>query len=166
MEIAKVCVNGVCARAVEVKKIPMGIIGATVSFEYDDPMWDSLTKTVVFRGAMTRDVVDAGEQVAIPAETVSQPRVLLQVGVYGTDADGNIAIPTLWADLGIVRDAADPSGDEGTDPELPIWAQLQAEIEALKQGGTGGGSIIVDDDGYLTTTAGGFEIDDEGYIVL
>lgn len=135
MEIAKVSVNGVCARAVERRIIPMGIIGATVSFEYTDPMWNNLKKTVVFRGAVTRDVLDAGEKVTIPTETVSLPRVLLQVGIYGTDVNGALAIPTLWADIGLVRDAADPSGDESTDPELPIWAQLQAEVEALKQGG-------------------------------
>lgn len=141
MEIAKVRVNGVCAKTIERRVIPMGIIGATVSFEYTDPRWDNLTKTVVFRGAVTRDILNAGETVTIPAETVSRPSVLLRVGVYGTDSSGTVAIPTLWADLGIARDAADPSGDPAADPELPIWAQLQAEIEALKKlAGIGFGS--------------------------
>lgn len=62
---------------------------------------------------------------------IAKPNVALRLGVYGVDADGNIAIPTLWADLGNVRDAADPSGDTTTDPSLPVWAKLQAMIGDL-----------------------------------
>lgn len=153
MQIANVRISGVEAKAVERRTIPMGIVGATVSLEYTDPLWDNLQKTVVFRGAVTRDVLDAGSVVTIPADVVSRPRILLQVGVYGTDVAGNLAIPTLWADLGIVRDAADPSGDASADPELPIWAQLQKEIESLKQNGGGSISVEAEDDALIITTS-------------
>ena len=135
MELTRIRVSGVRARPVEVRDIPQGIIGGTVRFEYTDPIWDGLNKIVVFRGLVTRDVVNAGDLVQIPVECVLRAGISLYVGVYGTDADGRIAIPTLWADLGRVRAAADPSGDPAADPALPIWAQLQAEIEVLKENG-------------------------------
>ena len=172
MERAKIKVSGVHAVPVCLKDIPRGIKGATVRFEYADPLWDGLSKTVVFKGSgVTKDILDAGEVVKVPPEVVARAGQPLLVGVYGTDADGNQAIPTLWADLGRIRPAANPSGDTSTDESLPVWAQLQAqlqaEIEQLKQGGSGGGgSLTVDEEGVLTTTAGGFDVSDDGYILM
>lgn len=137
MILAKIRVNGVQALPVDVKHIPKGIIGGQIAFEYTDHMWDGLTKTVVFQGAVTKDVVNAGDLVTIPPEVVQRAAPSLHVGVYGTDAENNIAIPTLWADLGRIRAAADPSGDESTDESLPVWAQLQEQIDDLKENGTG-----------------------------
>jgi len=104
--------------------------------------------------------------VEVPSEVVARAGQSLLVGVYGTDGSGVRAIPTLWADLGKIRPAADPSGDESTDESLPVWAQLQEQIDEIRETGTGGGSIIVDEEGYLTTSGGGFDIDDDGYILL
>lgn len=133
MEIAKIQVSGVIAQAVSLQNIPAGIIGAEVAFAYIDPMWDALTKTVVLKGCCTKDIVDAGDTVIVPAEVVATPGVRVYVGVYGVDAAGTIAIPTLWATLGITRAAADPSGDESTDPVLPVWAQIQAQLGDLEE---------------------------------
>lgn len=167
MNIANIKVGNVFACASECKPITSGMVGVTVIFEYTDSLWDGLNKTAVFTaGGVTRDVLNAESEVVVPAEVLAHPAQRLYVGVYGTDAEDNLVIPTIMTPVGMIMPGADPSGDEASDPELPIWAQLQADIEALKQNGTGGGSIIVDEDGYLTTTAGGFEIDDEGYIVL
>ena len=126
MEIAKVHVSGILAGTVYCKPIPAGIVGATVRFEYADPLWDGLTKTVVFKGACTKDVLNAGEVVEIPPEVVAIKGTRLVVGIYGTDAQNNLVIPTLWADLGVVLPATAPSGDTSTDPSLPVWAQLEA----------------------------------------
>ena len=108
------------------------MIGAQVQIDYNDEIWDSLHKTVVFRGVVTKDVITDAEVVTIPAEVVAKYGVVLRVGVYGVDADGNLAIPTIWADLGIVRDAANPSGDTTTDQSLPVWVQIQAMIGNLE----------------------------------
>lgn len=134
MNIATIKVSGVKAVTNDYPTIPAGIVGATVTFEFTDPAWDGLNKTAVFRGRVTRDVLMTGNVVRIPAETVAQACPFLFVGVYGTDAADNLVIPTLWLSLGAVRDAADPSGDPGTDPDLPIWAQLQDRVEALESG--------------------------------
>ncbi len=131
MIIAKIRVNGVIAKIVYRKVIPAGIIGAQVEFDYDEDIWHELHKTVVFKGAVTKDVITDANIVTIPPEVVEKPFFRFRIGVYGVDADGNIAIPTLWEDIGAICDAAAPSGDTNTDPSLPVWAQIQAMIGDL-----------------------------------
>lgn len=133
MIVAKIQVNGAIARTLYKKVVPAGIIGAQVEFEYDDDVWHGLHKTVVFRGPVTKDVVTDENIVTIPKEVAEKPRSLLIVGVYGVDAEGNLAIPTVWADLGLVRESANPSGDPTTDPSLPVWAQIQGMIGNLEE---------------------------------
>lgn len=69
----------------------------------------------------------------IPSEVVTLSSEMLYVGIYGTDGEDMVAIPTVWASLCVICGAADPSGDESTNPELPVWAQLQEEINELKE---------------------------------
>ena len=133
MIVAKIQVSGAIARTLYKKVIPAGIIGAQVEFEYAEDIWQGLHKTVVFRGAVTKDVVTDENIVTMPPEVAEKPRSLLIVGVYGVDAEGNLAIPTVWADLGLVRESANPSGDPTTDPSLPVWAQIQGMIGNLEE---------------------------------
>lgn len=130
---AKIVVSGVHANVEFARVIPMGMIGAQVEFEFLDAPWDSLSKTIVFRGCETRDVVLTGNTAEIPAEVLAMAGFRLLVGVYGVDSNAAVAVPTLWADLGRIRSAADPSGDPAADPALPIWAQLQQDIDDLKE---------------------------------
>ena len=175
MILAEVKVSGVCAYATRKRLIPAGIVGAQVSFSFTDPKWDNLTKTVVFKGFGTKDVLLKGDTVRIPQEVVSRKDVRLLVGVYGTDAEKTIAIPTLWADLGTVRNAADPSGDEAADPALPIWATLQAEIDQLKENGASDEQIAAAVEAYLQKNTVGtgtvkmvndIEPDENGNVVI
>jgi len=136
MEIAKLQITGTTARIVSRKPIPAGMIGGYITVEYTDPLWLDLTRTVVFQGAVTRIVVTSGNTVQIPAEVIEVGK-RLRVGFFGTQEDGTLAIPTFWADLGIAAEAAEPSGDESTDPSLPVWAQLAARIEALEKNDEG-----------------------------
>ena len=135
MEIATIEVKGVHARLAGRGRgrweIPAGLVGGTVRLRYGAD-WKGLTKTVVFDGCgVTKDVVNAGETVTIPAEVVSRPERKLLVGFYGVGEDGT-ATPTLWLE-GYVCAAADPSGDTSTDPSLPVWSQLEARIRALEE---------------------------------
>lgn len=136
-------------------KIPMGIIGAEMVIRFSHE-WDGLTKTVVFRaGDVTKDVLNVQDTVVIPVECTQVVGTALDVGVYGTDADDLVAIPTLWATLGTVYDATDPSGDTSTEPTLPVWAQLLAMLDELsKLQGTDGATFIpaVSNDGVLSWT--------------
>ena len=131
MKIAEVRVSGCRCETVRLEPIPRGIVGAVIAVEYTDPAWDSLRKTVVFRGAATKDVLDAGNEIVIPAEVVSKAGGSLYMGVYGVDAENHVAIPTIWTELGVIQGAATPSGDASTAPSLPVWAQIQAMVGDL-----------------------------------
>ncbi len=131
MKIAEVRVSGCRCETVRLEPIPRGIVGAVVAVEYTDPAWDFLRKTVVFRGAATKDVLDAGNEIVIPAEVVSKAGGNLYMGVYGVDAENHVAIPTIWTELGVIQGAATPSGDASTAPSLPVWAQIQAMVGDL-----------------------------------
>ena len=131
MKIAEIRVSGCRCETVRLEPIPRGIVGAVVAVEYTDPAWDSLRKTVVFRGAATKDVLDAGNEIVIPAEVVSKAGGSLYMGVYGVDAENHVAIPTIWTELGVIQGAATPSGDASTAPSLPVWAQIQAMVGDL-----------------------------------
>ena len=96
--------------------------------------WDGLAKTAVFATeTVTVDVAEAAWTdgvCEIPHEVLTTAGANVRVGLYGAGADGTV-LPTIWADLGLVRDGADPSGDASTDPTLPVWAQIAAAIGSL-----------------------------------
>ena len=105
----------------------------TVELVFSDD-WSGLTKTAVFSaGRTTVDVLESawdGNKVVVPHEILADAGPIARVGVYGANADGLI-LPTVWVTLGKVMPAAEPSGDPGADPTLPIWAQLQNQIGDL-----------------------------------
>ena len=138
----------------------------TVELVFSDD-WSGLTKTAVFSaGRTTVDVLESawdGNKVVVPHEILADAGPIARVGVYGANADGLI-LPTVWVTLGKVMPAAEPSGDPGADPTLPIWAQLQSQIgdlddlqtynkgnivdainEACSSGGSGGGGYTIGD---------------------
>ena len=131
MELATIHVSGVNAKVVQKASVPKGIVGGYVDVIFDDD-WKGLRRTAVIQGAVTLDILDVGDRFQVPQEAVAEAGVRLKIGFYGIGEDGRLGIPTLWADLGVVQDAADPSGDEATDPALPIWAQIQTQIGSLE----------------------------------
>lgn len=139
MKIAEIQVSGTKASVERRIAVPAGLVGGYILVRYADSAWESLVKTVVFRGGETRDVVTGSSIVQIPPETIAVGKELY-VGFYGTDTKGTLAVPTIWASLGVVVEATDPSGDESTDPSLPVWAQLAQRVENLEKYGTGGSS--------------------------
>lgn len=158
MKIAEVKVNGTTCDVTRLVPISKGLVGATVSIEYTDSAWDGLTKTIVFRSSVTKDVVATGSEIVIPAEVVSRAGVNLYMGVYGVDATNNVVIPTIWAELGLVHGAAAPSGDTSVDPTLPVWAQIQGMIGNLDDLDTDEKSSLVAAVNEALTKGGG-EID-------
>ena len=159
-----------CARACAHLASPPELLTAgmskavTVQFVFS-PDWSGLTKTAVFlAGRTTVDVLESawdGNKVVVPHEILADAGPIARVGVYGANADGLI-LPTVWVTLGKVMPAAEPSGDPGADPTLPIWAQLQNQIgdlddlqtynkgnlvdainEARSSGGSGGGGYTI-----------------------
>lgn len=114
--------------------LTVGMVGVVAKFSFFDETWDGLGKTAVFRqGNVTKDALIFNDEVTIPWEVLQMPGVPVQIGVYGTNSDGSIVIPTVWATTNPVRDGADPSGDESY-PEAPSVAEqvLAASSTALQ----------------------------------
>lgn len=129
--------TGADGRMTAAEVLTSGMVGKEVRLEFSSD-WDGLMKTAVFTaGKVTRDVVDVSEVVVIPAEVLAVPMRHLYVGIYGVSQDGSVT-PTIRVKGPLIEPGADPSGDEGVDPTLPVWAQLQQEIDDLKDGITGG----------------------------
>ena len=129
MQVAKVLISENRATVQDLKMITSGTVGATVAFEFDET-WDGWTRGYMFRVGF-KVVEDVQKTGVIPAELIKKPGVRLEAGVFGTK--GDLQLPTIWADLGVVRTGVNPSGDPSTNPQLPVWAQLQQGVEAADQ---------------------------------
>lgn len=108
-----------------------GMVGKEVKLEFTAD-WDGLSKTAVFMaGEVTRDVAGVSGTAVIPAEVLAVPLQQLYVGIYGVSGDGTVT-PTIRAAGPVILPGIDPSGDAGTEPDLPVWAQLQTRIDDLQ----------------------------------
>ena len=108
----------------------------SVRFEFSTD-WDGLSRTAVFQadGEPARMLLDESGECGIPREVLVKPGVRLKAGVYGVQ-DGEIVLPTIWADLGkILRGVTMPDG--GTYPPTPeLWEQaLNGKGDALEYDG-------------------------------
>lgn len=114
----------------EVETLTSGMVGKQIRLSFDDS-WKNLTKTAVFcAGNMTRVVVDPEDIVTIPSDVLARPFFNLFVGVYGTNAEGTVVIPTILVEGPMIRYGADPIEDE-TAKELPVWQNMQNQIGNL-----------------------------------
>lgn len=144
--------------------------------------WDGLTVRAVFRAGGAEkpaDVVDG--LCTIPWEVLREEGETLSVGLYGENAEQEIVLPTLWADLGKIWDAADLEGV--TLPPTPSLAEQaleeirkseanaakyaeeakKAAEEAAGNAGSGGLNITDDGDGNVSiSSTGSVSITDDG----
>jgi len=133
------------ANVKEIAPITAGLVGATVEVRLD-PSWDDYNLTFEWAGCGKR-IVDTTASGVIPHEVVEKDGSVLRFGVYGTK--GGIETPTVWANLGFIYTSVDPTGDPSTDPTLPVWAQLQKEIDQLKENGATDEQIAIAIEKYL-----------------
>lgn len=126
------CFSGAGGHMTQPEVLTTGMVGKQVKLEFTSD-WDDLIKTVVFSdGEVIRDAVCADGLAVIPAEVLTVPLRQFTLGVYGVREDGELVIPTIRALGPKILPGVDPSGDEGTDPSLPIWAQIRALIGDLE----------------------------------
>lgn len=122
----RVNVNLVSATITENETLTSGRVGLQCEFSFSGE-WDGLSKIAVFEGAESADVAILTDNVVtVPAECLSSPGVKLRIGAYGMNGDGDIVIPTVFANAGRIQQGAEPSGVSPADP-TPSWAaQVQA----------------------------------------
>lgn len=131
-------VTGAKVQAAVNGPLTSGMVGIPVTIRYDDA-WNGLTKNLVCRCGKwgpdrgeTRTVLNIDEAAAV-AHEVMQANMHLYLGIEGYRTDGTLVIPTTWADCGWIQPGANAGADLATDPKLSVWAQLQAQIEQIKQ---------------------------------
>lgn len=175
-------INKACAHLCSPPELLTAGMAKAVSVEFAfSSDWDGLTKTAVFTNRKkTVDVLESewdGNRLIVPYEILADAGLIARVGVYGSNASG-VVLPTVWATLGKVQPATEPSGDPSTDPTLPVWAQLQEQIGDLNDlktyskdnlvaainearqsgGGSGGGGIqSAQIDAILVMTKSGYD---------
>lgn len=140
MTSIKLMLTGAQAWASVNGPLTSGMVGIPVTIEYDEA-WDGLTKNLMCRcspwrsnDGEIRTILNVGETAAV-AHEVMQAGMYLHLGVEGFSSDGKLVIPTTWARCGKIEYGANTGEDPSADPELPIWNQLQAEIEQIKHDG-------------------------------
>ena len=118
-----------------------GMVGLPVTIEYDEA-WDGLTKNLVCRCSPwgsdqgeVRTILNV-DQTAVVAHEVMQAGQYLHLGVEGFREDGTLVIPTTWARCEeVIHYGANVDADPSADPTLPMWNQLQAQIEQINRDG-------------------------------
>lgn len=161
MIVAKVHISGAQALAVDKKPITAGMAGAQVCMNYTDSVWKGLKKTVVFYGAATRYIVTDAEVVTIPAAVLAKPNIQLVVGVYGEDAAGSLVIPTLRAELGMIRVGTMVSGNKeeyvlGTSDATAAAEDIAYGKTAYVNGEKVTGNIVTTKEGESATFAAAY----------
>lgn len=128
MEGIKIEVTGNRAMIVErPQRITAGTVGLPVEFTFDSA-WDGLDKTAVFKaGDMCKIHTRLETEAVVPWEILAKEGVWLSIGTYGTNLDGSVAIPTIWANVCPISHSAQPEGDPSADPSLPVYQKLMNE---------------------------------------
>ena len=129
MKAIKIAVAGASAEILETVPIVAGTVGLPVAFSFDEA-WADLQKMAVFRvNGRTMDQVNITDGGIVPWELLEKSGCRLWVGVYGTNGDGSVQMPTVWVDAGAILPGAEPSGDPSAQASLPVWQQLTEDVE-------------------------------------
>ncbi len=97
MQAIKIEVTGTQAEVTQPVTLTAGLVGQPVEFTFDED-WEGLAKTAVFRaGSRSYPVSCEQNAVAVPWEVLETPGIGLYIGVFGTDVEGTVRIPTVWA---------------------------------------------------------------------
>lgn len=132
MDGIKIEVTGNIARVIEKpSRITSGTVGLPIEFTFDS-QWDTLRKIAVFKaGDIVKSIENPTPKNTVPWEVLVKPGAWLSVGVYGTNVDGSVVIPTIWANVIAIQPGVNPDGDPSTDPTLPIWQTMMNYYSSL-----------------------------------
>lgn len=129
-------VNKADAHAGGFETLTSGMVNAVkVHFSFS-AHWDGLTKIATFTNGIRSVIIpeEAWEDdtCCVPHEVLQTPWRTVRCGVYGMRSE-TLVLPAIMVGIGRVRPGADPNGDPGTDPELPIWAQLECRMNEVER---------------------------------
>ena len=123
--------TGVAGTMTEQERLTSGMVGKQIRISLSDD-WNGLDCSLVFvAGDICRTVPFTGEAI-IPEDILRYPFRKLLVGVYGTNADNTLVIPTIMAEGPFVELGANPYGDP-VAVHLPVWQNLQNQIGDLSR---------------------------------
>ena len=138
-----------------------GSVGETVELDFSDD-WDGLEKFAVWRAYdVSESAAIYDDTIEIPARVLMKPDVNLLLGIYGINTAGTVVIPTVYADLGTIREGANLSGAENYEvPSEALLAQMQqkataaaaAALEAVSGHYAGSATFTINNVGHLIMT--------------
>lgn len=121
-------VHGNRAQCKCVEQFTSGMVGLQCMFTFDS-VWNGLSRTAVFiAGNEKRDVLLTGDTCIVPWEVLKYPDYQLMIGVYGTNTEGTVVIPTIYVDCGKVASGAELSGDKEEQPTPTMMEQVVAAV--------------------------------------
>lgn len=122
--------TGVAGSMTEKERLTSGMVGKQVLIQLSSD-WADLTCTVVFMaGDICRTAAYHSQGVTIPEDILRYPFRKLMVGVWGTNSDDTLVIPTILAEGPFVELGANPYADP-VAVEVPVWEKLQEQIGNL-----------------------------------
>lgn len=126
----KVFANANEAWCGERELLTTGTVGKTVTLAFNDA-WTGLQKFAVFRAYDISEALPiTGDTLEIPARVLSKPDVHLMLGIYGINTQGTVAIPTVYVDLGCIREGANITGaDNYVAPEQTLYAAIKEKAD-------------------------------------
>lgn len=137
--------NGRAAAMNKTEFMTAGSVGIQIGFGFDGA-WDGLTKTAVFRGSGVRCDVVIGStgQMLVPPEVMARAGAKVEVGVYGTNGQGTVVIPTVWVVLGKVAAGAALSGAAAAAITPSLAQQVLAAAEAAQEAAESALGVVQD----------------------
>ena len=106
MAVINLKVSGQTAIAEINDKIVSGTVGLTVAIEYDYS-WGGLHKTAYFKnGNQIRKRENISTVTTVPWEILRTHGNVLQIGVEGRSASGEVVIPTIWSSVSRIYEGA------------------------------------------------------------
>lgn len=143
--------------------ITSGSAGIPVQF-YLSSDWDGLVKTAVFRNGEDEEsqidiVLTDTLTCHLPVENCDEDYIdeAVFAGIYGSDGNGTVIIPTVWVSLGVLRQGVKPGNAGGSDPTPDMWAQI---IQIAESSGEENALIA---EGYALGTQDGVAVESGTY---
>ena len=114
-------------------RLTTGSVGLETVFRFSEEWKAAPARVAVFRGSgRSVDVLLTGERCSVPPEVLTEAGGVLSIGVYGTDGNGTVVIPTVYDEVGSIERGTAPSGIEPEEQTQPLIDQLLTAAQAAR----------------------------------